>query len=203
MEWPQEFSLYTAKGQRKYINGLERERFIAAALTCPRKDIGALALTLALTGMRVSEALSLTAVNLQLDAGFITVRSLKKRRQIHVREIPAPPFLFEVLGELAAASDGVLWPISRSQAWRLVKAMMATASIPSGIHACPKGLRHGYGLHAVRSGIPLNLLQRWLGHASMKTTAIYANAVGREEYEIAARMWCDISTCQITPSAPS
>jgi hypothetical protein len=37
--------------------------------------------------------------------------------------------------------------------------------------------------------VPLNLLQRWLGHVSMKTTAIYADAVGREEYEIAARMW--------------
>jgi site-specific recombinase XerD len=66
---------------------------------------------------------------------------------------------------------------------------MAEAGITGGIHATPKGLRHGFGLHAVRSGVPLNLVQRWLGHARMETTAIYLQAIGTEEREIAARMW--------------
>lgn len=59
----------------------------------------------------------------------------------------------------------------------------------TGPQACPKGLRHGYGIHAVQSGVQLNMLQKWMGHASMSTTAIYANAVGEEELEIARRMW--------------
>ena len=42
---------------------------------------------------------------------------------------------------------------------------------------------------ARRDGVPLNLVQRWLGHASMATTAIYLDALGEEEREIAARMW--------------
>jgi site-specific recombinase XerD len=42
---------------------------------------------------------------------------------------------------------------------------------------------------AIQAGIPLNLLQRWLGHAQLTTTAIYANAVGPEERNIASRMW--------------
>ena len=58
-----------------------------------------------------------------------------------------------------------------------------------GPQACPKGLRHGYGIHAVRSGVQLHMLQKWMGHTSMSTTAIYANAVGSEELEIADRMW--------------
>jgi integrase/recombinase XerD len=37
--------------------------------------------------------------------------------------------------------------------------------------------------------VSLNLVQRWLGHASMNTTAIYLQAIGNEEREIAARMW--------------
>jgi len=32
-------------------------------------------------------------------------------------------------------------------------------------------------------------LQKWLGHAQLSTTAIYANAIGKEEQDIAARMW--------------
>ena len=39
------------------------------------------------------------------------------------------------------------------------------------------------------SGVPLNMLSKWMGHADIKTTAIYANAIGKEEQDIAARMW--------------
>ena len=50
-------------------------------------------------------------------------------------------------------------------------------------------LRHGFGVAAVSAGIPLNLVQKWLGHAQLTTTAIYADAVGAEEQDIAQRMW--------------
>jgi integrase/recombinase XerD len=50
-------------------------------------------------------------------------------------------------------------------------------------------LRHGFGVQAVSRGIALNMVQKWLGHAQLTTTAIYANAVGEEEQSIAARMW--------------
>ena len=39
------------------------------------------------------------------------------------------------------------------------------------------------------SGVPLNMLQKWLRHAQLSTTAIYADAVGKEEQDIARRMW--------------
>jgi integrase/recombinase XerD len=58
-----------------------------------------------------------------------------------------------------------------------------------GVPASPKGLRHGFGVAAATAGIPLNLVQKWLGHAQLSTTAVYANAVGAEEKEIARRMW--------------
>jgi integrase len=50
-------------------------------------------------------------------------------------------------------------------------------------------LRHGYGVHAISRSIPLNLLSKWMGHASPEVTAIYANALGEEQRNIAARMW--------------
>ena len=57
------------------------------------------------------------------------------------------------------------------------------------LHATPKGLRHDVGIAAVQNGIPLNLVQRWLGHAQLSTTAIYADAVGPEEHAIVSKMW--------------
>lgn len=38
---------------------------------------------------------------------------------------------------------------------------------------------------AVSAEIPLNLVQKWLGGRQLSTTAIYADAVGAEEKDIA------------------
>jgi integrase/recombinase XerD len=53
----------------------------------------------------------------------------------------------------------------------------------AGPHASLKGLRHGFGVATVSAGIPLNLVQKWLGHAQLTTTAIYANARRRRGTE--------------------
>ena len=50
-------------------------------------------------------------------------------------------------------------------------------------------MRHGFGVHAISSGVPLHMLSKWMGHATLEVTAIYANALGAEEQSIAARMW--------------
>ena len=44
-------------------------------------------------------------------------------------------------------------------------------------------------VHALNATVPLNMLSKWMGHASLEVTAIYANALGEEEHRIAARMW--------------
>ncbi len=81
-----------------------------------------------------------------------------------------------------------LWPWSRMTGWRAVHAVMLAAGL-GGVPASPKGLRHGFGVAAVTAGIPLNLVQKWLGHAQLSTTAVYASAVAEKEKDIARRMW--------------
>jgi len=78
---------------------------------------------------------------------------------------------------------------------------MARAGV-RGPHASPKGLRHGFGVAGVTAGVPLNLVQKWLGHAQLSTTAIYADAMGEEEHAIAARMWCSQEQYRTTPPPP-
>jgi integrase len=51
---------------------------------------------------------------------------------------------------------------------------MASAGI-NGTPAMPKGLRHGFGVKAFQSNVPPHLVQRWLGHASLRTTEIYGD----------------------------
>ena len=170
-------SLYSTAGQRKYLTPAERDRFITAAVSCPRRDVQTLCLTLAYTGCRISEALALCVGSIESEEAFIAFRSLKKRgHAVVIREVPVPGSLIRILDHVhrLSASDQHrrLWNWSRSRAWQLVKSVMAQAGITAGVHATPKGLRHGFGLHAIRSGVPLNLVQRWLGHA-------YPSGVGR------------------------
>ena len=190
-------TLYATDGGRLYLTAGERTAFLKAAERADRED-RTLCMTLAYSGCRLSEALALTVDRVDLAAGLLVFESLKKRRTGVYRAVPVPPALLEALdlvhgirelqGKRGKGQGVRLWPWGRMTGWRVVHAVMEEAGL-SGPHACPKGLRHGFRVAAVSAGVPLNLVQRWLGHAQLSTTAIYANAVGEEEQSIAARMW--------------
>ncbi|MEJ8563299.1 tyrosine-type recombinase/integrase [Yoonia sp. GPGPB17] len=139
--------------------------------------------------LKLSEARELTLGAIQSEEQIISIRTLKKRDKHHVREMPVPQLLINELEKLPTTlPDKRLWPINRITAYRWIKAIMNEAGVV-GPQASPKGLRHGYGIHATSCGIQIHLLKKWMGHTSIKTTAIYANAVGEEEKAIARRMW--------------
>lgn len=168
------------------------------AAKCRESKVETFCLTLAYTGARISEVLALTSQRIDVSAQSIVIESLKKRARGIYRAIPVPTeFLarLEVVHALARSAHDPLsrneriWLWGRTTAWQRVKEVMAEAGIAS-TWAMPKALRHAFGVRGVAEvGVPLNMMQKWLGHARIETTAIYANAVGREERGIAARMW--------------
>lgn len=145
-----------------------------------RYDVRSFGLTLIYTGCRLSEALELTGASLQSEARLLTFRSLKKRDKVQMREVPVPPELVSELSGMviprSLSPGGVprraayIWQkhgqkINRATGYRWIKSIMAEAGIV-GAQASPKGLRQGYSIHAVRSGVQLNMLQRWMEHAT-------------------------------------
>jgi integrase len=187
-------SLYTQTGSRKYLNADERRRVLRAAAALPR-DQALFVLTLAWTGARVSEVLALTTSSFQIESGLVAVRTLKRRRH-HVREVPISPKLMAALDEhfrLTAiqrdpqCADRRLWPWHRVTAWRIVKRVMRVAGL-SGKNACPKGLRHAFGV-ATLGVVPPNIRQKWMGHARPETTDLYSAVCGPEELAFAAQFW--------------
>lgn len=189
-----EAELYGPGGERKYVNRAERTRILSAIETLDAER-SLFALVLTWTGARVSEILALTPASFQVESGVVTIVTLK-RRKTSIREVPIPPILMKRLERsfslrLSQRSDGMarrLWPWCRVTAWRIIKKVMAMAQIV-GRRACPRGLRHGFGVGTLQSGVPLNLIQRWMGHARLSTTAIYAAVCGPEEIAFAARFW--------------
>ena len=91
--------------------------------------------------------------------------------------------------KLTRRADKPLWDWSRQHSWKIIKDVMEAAGIADGPHKSPKGLRVGFGINATTNGVQLNMIKKWMGHASIETTAIYADAIGKEEQDIAARMW--------------
>lgn len=183
MSW----SIFDAYGRRKYLNRLEVERLLAQAIG-ETAEIYAFCRLLTEAGCRISEALAVTGERIDLDSNVIVFESLKKRRRGVFRAVPITPVLAELLVNLAKrrAPDRI-WTWSRMTAWRHIHRLLDAAEI-SGVQASPKGLRHGFAVGALGSGVPLTLVQRWLGHADIRTTAIYADAAGPEELQFAQKL---------------
>ena len=179
-------TIYTPQGERKYVTVSERERFLAEAA---KEDLQtyAFCLLLCLTGCRVSEALALRPIHVDREEQVVRFRTLKRRKQLVWRTIPVPEKLVEMLALLASEPDAPLFGFCRSTAWRRVSRLMERADI-AGAQATPKGLRHYFGVQADANGIPQPMLQRWMGHAKLESTAIYRQAVGPEEKALANRL---------------
>ena len=195
-----EMRLYDVDGNRLYLTPNERRAFLIAAKD-QRPEVRTFAETLVYSGCRISEALELVCKRVELDEQRLVFRTLKKRRTDAYRAVPVPPDYLDTLNIVHGVREARktlkhaerrLWSWTREHANReIIKKLMIEAGISEGPYRTPKGLRHAYGVNAIMSGVSLNLLQKWMGHADIKTTAIYANAIGAEETSIAAKMWDD------------
>jgi len=183
--------LYSKHANRLYLNERERIYFRAFA-EVQIEDTQFLCLILLYTGCRISEALNLRLCDIQIDEGCIAINSLKKRDKSHVRQVPVPQSLLHDIHihYSNTPQQTKLFTLCRTTAWARVKAIMKYATI-DGQHATPKGLRHSFGVHCAFANVAMPLCQKWMGHADIKTTAIYYQIVGAEELKMAARLWVD------------
>jgi integrase/recombinase XerD len=187
---PMTTTLYDRNGNRKYLNARERLAFVRVAFK-ESPSISTFCLTMAFTGARISETLALTLSRVDVADEAVILETLKRRKKQIFRAVPVPRELIPLLTKYAADKNGRLWPWGRTTGWKVVKAVMCRA----GISEClckPKALRHAFAVEAGQKGVPLNIVQRWLGHARIETTAIYASAVGDEERELARKAWSSL-----------
>ena len=189
-------SLFGRSGSRKYLNAAERRRFIEAVWRAPL-FVRSFCLVLGWSGARISEVLALTPAAIDIESGVANILTLKRRKRGVVRQVPLPRDVLTELNRVFRIRQRQrdpefcaerIWNWSRTTAWRRVKEVMVAAGV-TGMHATPKGLRHSFGVNAFQARVPAHLVQRWLGHASQRTTSIYGDVMGPEERSFAARMW--------------
>jgi integrase len=154
------------------------ERLSADAYAKPTRP-PVLTLTLAATGRRIGEVLSLRARDVDFEKSAATWRIEKKRRGDYYVTLPIPRRLADVLQKYVtwnAVSD-LLFPVSRTQAYYDVKRTLRQYGL---VAWRPHDLRHAFILRALLETRSIELVRRYTQHASYSELLEYARIVGLE-----------------------
>lgn len=182
-------------GRARELLGLERpkpRKGVAASLSRPELDQllghayrvagerGLLLKTLVLTGCRVSEFVALDVEDLDHARSCITVREGKGRKG---RVVPILPALADELQSYTAATFRTTGPIFRTRSWtrfgvRRVEQIVAELAKGAGLtrRVYPHLMRHTVAQLLHEGGMPLDVVQLFLGHSKIDTTRIYARS---------------------------
>ena len=177
------------KGKKYPAEVLTRDEVHRLIAACGRGASGArnraLITLLYRTGLRIAEALALEPKDIDLDAGAVTVLHGKgDRARVVGIDPPAAAVLAQWLERRRALAiprgAPVFCTISRPHPGRpmyssVVREMLKDAGERAGIEkrVHPHGLRHTHAAELAREKVPVNLIQRQLGHKSLAVTAHY------------------------------
>ena len=130
------------------------------------------------SGLRIAEALSLTAAALPLGETLVVTGKGAKQRVV-----PVLPVVRAAVADYAARCP---WPLEPAKplfrgakggplGQGMVQKAMARARVALGLppSATPHALRHSFATHLLGAGADLRSLQELLGHASLGSTQIY------------------------------
>jgi integrase/recombinase XerD len=136
------------------------------------------------TGLRVSELVAMTMLNISLQEGLVRVIGKGSKERIVPLGEEARRWIERYLAEgRPAILDGRVADalfvtqraggMTRQMFWVLVKRYAVRAGIEAPLS--PHGLRHAFATHLLNHGADLRVVQLLLGHADISTTQIYTH----------------------------
>jgi len=169
-----------ATSRKNVIHRLSRdeERKLIGQAYRENSSYGLLLKTLFLTGARVSEFVSLKVEDFYLDEQMILIQKGKGGKSRYV------PILQELAQELkthlGSRQTGYIFESNRHTKFttrriqQIVKETAERAGITKKVH--PHLLRHTVATFLLEKGMPLEQIQKFLGHSKIETTQIYAES---------------------------
>ncbi len=141
-------------------------------------------------GLRIGEALDLHEGDLEPGRGALLVREGKggRRREVGMDDWgwqQLSPWLHDrssmPLGPLFCVIDGP----KRGRPWTAaaVRIQLRRLAAEAGVRRrfAPHQLRHADAVEMAREGVPLNVIQRQLGHANLRVTTVYLQGIDSAE----------------------
>ena len=133
------------------------------------------------TGMRVTEIISLNIDDVNLEEGYVTCKTGNKQRTI-----PLGTMSLNALKEYVDDARDVLIKnddekalfvnvnggrLTRQGFWKIIKYYKEQAHITKDI--TPHVLRHSFATHLLQNGADLKAIQTMLGHSDISSTQVY------------------------------
>ncbi len=148
--------------------------------------------TLYATGLRVSELVQLTLLEMNLDMGLVRIVGKGNKERLVPLGDQAVASLRHYLNEVRPemlkqrACDAVFVTargagMTRQAFWHIIKKYAALAGIDAGLS--PHTLRHAFATHLINHGADLRSVQMLLGHSDLSTTQIYTH-VAKERLQV-------------------
>lgn len=141
-------------------------------------------------GLRISEALALTETDVDQRNGSLLIRHGKndKRREAGIDEWGLDHLNIWLhqrvqlpVGPLFCIIDGP----TRGRAWAAtaVRGELRALAAQAGVRRrfAPHQLRHAHAVELAREGVPVNIIQRQLGHTDLGTTSTYLQGIDPSE----------------------
>lgn len=134
------------------------------------------------TGIKVSELIELNISDINLQIGFLNLKSAKKERVVPIYPAAVKTLQSYILNVrpiiISSAKEDRLFtnmtgePLSRQGFWKIVKFYAQKAKINKEI--TPHTLRHSFATHLLENGASLKDIKEMLGHSDISTTQVYA-----------------------------
>ena len=174
---------------------------IHALLNAVRQDNLLLMInTLWHTGARISECIALTPAHFKLDENhpYVSIDTLKgrgrpKAGRVKPRIVPISDDAFirqvdRYIETHHIRKNERLFPFTRSAANKRLDRLVEKMIDKPSIKISPHTFRHSFAVNAIFHGIPLPVLQGWLGHADIHSTLIYTQVLLPETYHLMHRI---------------
>ncbi len=146
------------------------------------------------TGARVSEAVDLDQIDVDLDEATALVTGKGSKQRV----VPLGTFAIEALRRyypvrqdlIARGTDpGAVFVsvrgkrLTRQAVWQIIKKVAVAAGLDQSVIS-PHVLRHSAATHMIEGGADLRSIQELLGHASISTTQTYTRVSPQHLYEV-------------------
>ena len=154
---------------------------ILAIIDKPRNAL--LFLLLWQTGLRITEALQFSMERMK-DGIYYPVRKGGRVKPVHV-PTDLMNDLMRYTIEARIPYEGLLFPISRIQAWRLLQRYAKLAGTRK-LH--PHLFRHGFAVNVLKQNPNLPVIQEALGHEHIETTRQYLRIIMPDVKEVIERI---------------
>jgi site-specific recombinase XerD len=138
-----------------------------------------LILVLFQTGLRVSEALSLTVGHLNRHPGVVEIVGKGGKTRLVACPAPLSHRLKAYAFDQGLGPGDKLFPVGRKRTWQIIRAAAAHAGLETPVY--PHLLRHSDAIERLRQTMNPRALQLHLGHNSPLMTLRYLSTLTAEE----------------------